>query len=533
MHRISTRLLLVLIGPLLLLIALGAAGRTEFAADTSLPAAGSGFAPGGGCPPNWQIVSSPSPGDFFNDLTAVSALSATDVWAVGRSLSNAANSQNLIVHWNGTTWVQVPAPTVQPYDNALTAVSARAANDVWAVGQYYTANNSGSRTVTLHWDGSTWTLVPSPSPASTYNMLSGVVALAANNAWAVGSYRDSVTTLDRTLVLHWDGTSWSAVTSANMGTGSNSLAAIAASSATDLWAVGSYQAPGGGVTQSLTLHGDGTNWTVVSSPNSGTGNNALQGVLALAANNAWAVGSYDGGTFQQGLILHWDGTAWTPVAVPVAQASLTAIAGTGPTDLWAVGFTPGIPSYTLALHWDGSAWSQTPTPNVTTYSNVLSGVTALAPNTVWAVGSDSTGSLGQTLVLGYVTVCPTATATATPSPTPTPCGVSWSGVPVPSVTRQGVVFGMAASGADDVWGSAPISTTKAMASACLNTGMAAPGRGRARSATPPSCATWWSSPAPMPGPPGPARLIIGMAPPGPPSPTPRPPTPATSTPCPP
>ncbi len=437
---------------LLFLISLGIVPRTESAAEAAPLSTGAGVAPGGGCPPNWQVVSSPSPGDFYNELSAVSAVSANDVWAVGRTLANGGNSHNLIVHWNGTAWIQVVAPTIEPYDNALTTVSARAANDVWAAGQYYTSNNSGARTVILHWDGTSWTVVPSPNPASTYNLLSGVVALTATNAWAVGSYRDDATTLDRTLMLHWDGTIWSVAPSANMGTGTNNLSAIAASSATDLWAVGSYQASTGGVTHSLTLHGDGTTWTVVTSPNIGTGNNALHGVLALAANNAWAVGAYDGiGPTQQGLILHWDGSAWTQVPVPAGPGALLGVAGTGPTDLWAVGFTPGSPSYTLAMHWDGAAWSQTPTPNVTTYSNVLSGVVALAPATVWAVGSDSTGSLGQTLVLGYSTVCPPPTATATASPTPTPCSVSWSAVPVPNVTRQAGVFGMAASGADDVW----------------------------------------------------------------------------------
>ena len=66
----------------------------------------------------------------------------------------------------------------------LSAVAAVSASDVWAVG--HADSNSGSASLTLHWDGSVWRHVPSPSPGSAGNNLSGVAAVSANDIWAVG-----------------------------------------------------------------------------------------------------------------------------------------------------------------------------------------------------------------------------------------------------------------------------------------------------------------------------------------------------------
>jgi hypothetical protein len=66
----------------------------------------------------------------------------------------------------------------------LTAISAASRSDIWAVG---TAGPEGSpRTLTAHWDGIRWQIVPSPNPPVFEDRLFGVVAITANEAWAVG-----------------------------------------------------------------------------------------------------------------------------------------------------------------------------------------------------------------------------------------------------------------------------------------------------------------------------------------------------------
>jgi hypothetical protein len=91
-------------------------------------------------------------------------------------------------------------------------VSARSGSDAWAVGfdsSYYTPDVED--TLTLHWNGTAWTQVASPTPSSiSYNELYGVSARSGSDAWAVGDYGDCATALGKTdtLIAHWNGTAW-------------------------------------------------------------------------------------------------------------------------------------------------------------------------------------------------------------------------------------------------------------------------------------------------------------------------------------
>jgi hypothetical protein len=57
----------------------------------------------------WTIVPSPSPGAIYNTLNSVSALSASDVWAVGQSGQQKFNTERFLVvlHWDGRKWSRV------------------------------------------------------------------------------------------------------------------------------------------------------------------------------------------------------------------------------------------------------------------------------------------------------------------------------------------------------------------------------------------------------------------------------------------
>jgi hypothetical protein len=54
------------------------------------------------------------------------------------------------------------------------------------------APSSAYLTLTLHWNGSTWSVIPSPNPGGTnqgdQNVLYGVAALSAHDVQAVGYY---------------------------------------------------------------------------------------------------------------------------------------------------------------------------------------------------------------------------------------------------------------------------------------------------------------------------------------------------------
>ncbi len=372
------------------------------------------------CPLQWGLVSSPNVGTDDNHLLDMAAVSASDIWAVGYYF-NGFVSQTLVEHWNGTSWSVVPSPNVGTGTSILHGVAAVSANDVWAVG--YT----GTQTLIEHWNGTQWSIVSSPNVGTGTNGLMGVAVVSPNDIWAIGHYYASASGAYRTLVEHWNGGYWSVVSSPNVGTGNNFLwGGLTALSASDIWAVGSFGPSSSG--QTLALHWNGTVWSVVPTPNVGTSENRLQGVVALAANDVWAVGFYGNYQSEQTLVEHWDGTAWSivPSANPGARNELLDISAASSSDVWAVGFSGGSTLGTLTEHWNGTQWSAAPSPSQPG-TNVLEAVTAVSDSYVWASGEYQNNNLYRTLTLRYTfsgNGCPTATATrtvtSTPTRTPTP-----------------------------------------------------------------------------------------------------------------
>jgi hypothetical protein len=375
-------------------------------------------------------VSSPNPGNSFNDLSGVSATSVNDVWAVG--LSSGPLNTPLVEHWNGSTWTATTAAVVPQHNTALSAVDALASNDVWAVGNFLSGNDVSS-TLVEHFNGTTWTIIPSPNASGLNNHLVAITALSDTDIWAVGSITNQTTFTTQTLTMHWNGSQWTIVPSPNVGAGANALNAVAALSSTDVWAVGGDGAPGGG---SLALHWDGMSWTVVPTPPpSSFLVETLNGVAAFASNDVWAVGYTTPGLYTATtLALHWDGTSWTAVPTPNPQddARLTAVTTVpGTHQLWAAGQqdtanpqNPG-PVTLLVEHWTGSAWVvvpgvDTPQPNTDT----ILGMTALNARDIWAVGyTTSPTAPSPTLIEqggGLQVGLPCPSSTPSPSSTPTP-----------------------------------------------------------------------------------------------------------------
>ena len=92
-----------------------------------------------------------------------------------------------------------------------------------------------------HWNGSSWSIVPSPNVGAGNNVLIGVAARSGSDIWAVGYYDDITGTIPirHTLWTHWNGAGWSVVPSANVGTGDNwLLGVVAPAGTTSAWAYG-------------------------------------------------------------------------------------------------------------------------------------------------------------------------------------------------------------------------------------------------------------------------------------------------------
>ncbi|HEY5988780.1 MAG TPA: hypothetical protein VIV12_20730, partial [Streptosporangiaceae bacterium] len=268
----------------------GRRGLTALAAPlliaVVLTGAGPGRASASACV-SWTGTQPPapnSPPDYrFN---GVAVLSRCNAWAVG-SYSGPTSYQTLIDHWNGSEWKQVASPNPGSERNQLVAVAAVSASNAWAVGSYAPAG--ADQTLILHWNGTVWKHVASPSPAAPDNpsYLDGVAAVSSRNAWAVGSYYSPTAQANKTLILHWNGTAWKKMASPNPGAGSNVLNGVTAISASNAWAVGELW-NSSGTAQTLVLHWNGIAWKKVASPNPGSIGNELNGVTAISGSNAWA-----------------------------------------------------------------------------------------------------------------------------------------------------------------------------------------------------------------------------------------------------
>jgi hypothetical protein len=335
-------------------------------------------------------------------LAGSAVTSTTNAWAVG-SHFNGKVYQTLAEHWNGSSWAAIssvdPGGTSNPA--SFNAVAASGPSNAWAVGTYCSAGTY--RTLIEHWNGSAWAQSPSVNPGAGPDLMGVTTGLAAGETWAVGDYQKG-SALD-TLVERWSGSSWQQVASPNPGTSStatNNLQAVAATSASNAWAVGSYYNAPRKQTLTLIEHWNGSTWTTQASPNPGTvGLDFLYGVAATSTRNAWAVGQYYNGHAYQTLIEHWNGRSWTQVPSPNPAGaslgnSLSAVTATSASNAWAVGayLNSKQGGVTLVLHWNGSTWTQQTSPDVgpSFPGDFLFHVAAVTSSQAWAVGQDCANS---------------------------------------------------------------------------------------------------------------------------------------------
>ena len=233
----------------------------------------------------WSIVQSRSD---YGVLTSVVAAGPHDLWAVG---TTNYPGLGVIEHWDGHRW------SYQTLQDAvlLNSVASISPTDIWAVGEEYTYAQGGETTYTLHYDGNTWTRIPSPNPLkkhvrSAQNWLRAVSGVASNDVWAMGETRDTDYPggLDDTMTLHWDGTQWALVNSSDPGGSGeyNSFWAGFAVSSSEVWAMGDV---GLDTLAPMGERWNGSRWNVTNTPKI-ISNGAFLGVAADDEDNVWAVG---------------------------------------------------------------------------------------------------------------------------------------------------------------------------------------------------------------------------------------------------
>ncbi len=362
---------------------------------------------------------------------------------------------------NNSTWAAVS--NVIPAATALYGVYMQDAKTAWIAGREGSPDDPNpGRIYEISWDGSKWNL------GATYTLRStvrAVVAISANNVWAVG---------DNALIVHMDNSGWHDVDSLGLDPGTQLLTLQMLGSGEEGWFggwIGSTVPPVGAGTGLVghisngrvdllnavasvpvnSLHltqgggwmvGDNEiwrngrqGWASESSPLCPSAVIAcyqyLNGVRAVSSDEAWAVGTRDYACAEcppAAMIFHRTGGMWHE-ALPLNKVqgqpqvwgtNLHAVSFTRDGFGLAVGdslATPAGPSvpYILSYGKDG-AWHYEYTPAIA--KGTLNAVAQVDSGHAIAVG-DAGAILTYGYARGVVPPTPAATPTLTPAPVPT------------------------------------------------------------------------------------------------------------------
>src|SRR4051812_83083 len=139
-------------------------------------------------------------------------LCATAAFCGTVSLRARPKSVNTVPDGN---WSVVHSADISP--QGLPGITCVSMSDCWAVGTS-TNDHNVARTLVEHWNGSSWTIVASPNTNETEsNRLLSVTCVAESDCWSVGyrtpNLNEQKPNTHHPLILHWDGLAWSMVAS--------------------------------------------------------------------------------------------------------------------------------------------------------------------------------------------------------------------------------------------------------------------------------------------------------------------------------
>jgi hypothetical protein len=288
----------------------------------------------------WTVAATPNPsGAISSTFAAVHCVSTVSCVAVGQYNTPIA-TKTMIMRWDGHTWTVQPSPNAPASPvNSLAGVTCTSSTNCFAVGVSYasTATSAAQSTLIERWDGATWSIVPSPNqPFANDSSVAGVACVSATSCFAVGNY--DTATITNTLVEHWDGVTWSIVPSPNPSTSRfNELGGVSCASNGVCFAVGAANL-------SLVERWNGTTWKIVRSPNpKGATAVSFTDVSCVSAARCVAVGDQLQTHVVQRVVEMWNGSRWTVVNVPVPK-------GTKKSDLSGVSCAPSMRCFAVGAY---------------------------------------------------------------------------------------------------------------------------------------------------------------------------------------
>ena len=339
----------------------------------------------------WNITPVPNPPGMTagGGLGSVSCTATSACMAIGAYSNSSSPFQPLSERWNGTRWSVVPiAHPPGALATLLQSVACTSATACTTVG--FAINASGTAvTVAERWNGTRWSIQPTPNPAGTpgaqlYGVdCTGASACTAVGAAAVDSAGDPV---GPTLAEYWNGTKWRIQpTPTPAAPGGGILIGVACPSPSACTAVGASVDATGNALATLAERWNGTRWSIQPTPNpAGAQGFRLAGVACTSPSACTAAGGSFGNA---SLAERWNGTKWVIQASPnpegpIFDLMLWSVACSRPLHCMTVGkyasfpFAPQIPAplapqLTLAEQWNGSSDNAQPAAKVSEIPSAL------------------------------------------------------------------------------------------------------------------------------------------------------------------
>jgi hypothetical protein len=349
------------------------------------PAAAATWSTGAGA--TWNTVPNLGPEGLSEaTLAGVSCTSPTYCVAVGTAddageeLEPPTRVGSFSEVWDGTSWRVVPTADAAAVGAVLASVSCVSPSFCVAVGGTHSVGwpalkswySSEGRALVEVWNGSSWSVVPTPAEGQAHSELAGVSCIAASFCVAVGSTdRDA-------MVEIWNGSGWKLARTPFVARQGSPLFDVSCAGRDSCMAVGEYNAnprPGPPEGEVLAEHWNGHRWSVKSPPVVHLYAPALHGVACPSRTECIAVGpvgTSPGNTSPSPLVERWRSGRWQRVTAGLPRyGSLMDVSCVGTGRCVAVGrldsghwLDEHDKTAPLILSWDGSRWARESTPPV-------------------------------------------------------------------------------------------------------------------------------------------------------------------------
>ena len=242
----------------------------------------------------WKVVKTPNPNQPVSFLSGVACTSTTSCVAVGAAgETEQSPNRTLVERWNGSTWRIVASPIPHGFTGVrLTGVGCSSATACTAVG-YSVQGLSTETMLAERWNGSKWKIQKTATPpGAKFSALASVACPSTTACTATGYYSDASGT-GLTLAERWNGTKWSVQPTPNPGgVMASLLLGVSCASASACTAVGYAQALGGQIL--LAEQWDAGTWTLQFVPPPPSSQSPeLESVACLSEQACTAGGTYE------------------------------------------------------------------------------------------------------------------------------------------------------------------------------------------------------------------------------------------------